>query len=161
VGEIEKLLAAAHGCRSPVIAPIILFAIKTGMRRGELLALKWDHIDRQRRSLVIPQTKNGFSRIIPLTKATLQILDTVPTINDRMFPITANGLRAAWNSVRRQAGAEDLHFHDLRHEAISRLFEEGLSVPEVALISGHRDARMLFRYTHALRGEIMKKLEAD
>ena len=63
--EIEGLIAAAQACRSPFIAPIILFAIKTGMWRGELLALKWQHIDRQRRSLVIPQTKNGFSRNYP------------------------------------------------------------------------------------------------
>ncbi len=57
------------------------------------------------------------------------------------------------------AGNMDLHFHDLRHEAISRFFEMGLSVPEVALISGHRDYRMLFRYTHLRAEDIVKKLD--
>jgi integrase len=57
-----------------------------------------------------------------------------------------------------RAGIDDLHFHDLRHEAISRFFELGLSVPEVALISGHRDMRMLFRYTHPMREQVRKKL---
>jgi integrase len=58
-----------------------------------------------------------------------------------------------------QETREDLRFHDLRHEAISRLFEKGLTVPEVALISGHRDARMLFRYTHLRAEDVAKKLE--
>ena len=57
------------------------------------------------------------------------------------------------------AGNMDLHFHDLCHEAISRFFEMGLSVPEVALISGHRDYRMLFRYTHLRAEDIVAKLD--
>lgn len=61
--------------------------------------------------------------------------------------------------LRARARITDLHFHDLRHEAISRFFERGLSVPEVALLSGHRDARMLFRYTHPMRELILRKLE--
>jgi integrase len=64
-----------------------------------------------------------------------------------------------WERVRRRAGITGLNFHDLRHEAISRFFERGLSVPEVALLSGHRDARMLFRYTHPAREEIARKLD--
>ena len=76
-----------------------------------------------------------------------------------MFPITANALRLAWERLRRRAGITDLHFHDLRHEAISRFFEKGLSVPEVALISGHRDYRMLFRYTHLRAEDIVGKLD--
>jgi len=61
----------------------------------------------------------------------------------------------------RRAGIVDLHFHDLRHEAISRLFEKGLSVPEVALISGHRDLRMLLRYTHPMSESILRKLDRE
>ena len=75
-----------------------------------------------------------------------------------MFPITANALRLAWERLRRRAEITNLHFHDLRHEAISRFFERGLSVPEVALISGHRDYRMLFRYTHLRAEDVAKKL---
>jgi len=66
--------------------------------------------------------------------------------------MTPNALRLAWGRTTKRAGIEDLHFHDLRHEAISRFFEAGLSIPEVALISGHQDYRMLARYTH-LRAE--------
>lgn len=75
-----------------------------------------------------------------------------------MFPLTGNAFRLAWERLRARAGLGDLHYNDLRHEAISRLFERGLSVPEVALISGHRDARMLFRYTHVQREQTLRKL---
>ena len=67
-------------------------------------------------------------------------------------------MRQAWDRLCRRSAIEDLHFHDLRHEAISRFFEKGLSVPEVALISGHRDYRMLFRYTHLRAEDVAKKL---
>jgi integrase len=73
--------------------------------------------------------------------------------------MSGNAFRLAWDRLRARAGLADLHFHDLRHEAISRFFEKGLSVPEVALLSGHRDARMLFRYTHPEREKIIRKLE--
>ena len=62
--------------------------------------------------------------------------------------ISAEAAKLGWQRLTKRAGIEDLHFHDLRHEAVSRFFELGLTVPEVALISGHKDPRMLFRYTH-------------
>ena len=74
------------------------------------------------------------------------------------FPYTSNALKLAWNRLKKKADIKDLHFHDLRHEAISRLFEKGLSIPEVALISGHKDVRMLFRYTHLKAEDILRKL---
>jgi integrase len=72
--------------------------------------------------------------------------------------MSANAVRLAWERLRKRAGIEDLHFHDLRHEAISRFFERGLSVAEVALISGHRDVRQLFRYTHLRAENLVGKL---
>jgi len=69
-------------------------------------------------------------------------------------------LRLAWNRARNKAGITDLRFHDLRHEAVSRFFEMGMSVPEVALISGHKDVRQLFRYTHLNPENVFKKYEA-
>ena len=75
-----------------------------------------------------------------------------------MFAITEDGVRMAWKRLVKRAGLSNLRFHDLRHEAVSRFFERGLSVPEVALISGHRDVRMLFRYTHPRPEDIAEKL---
>ena len=74
------------------------------------------------------------------------------------FPVNANAFRLAWERLRKRAGLCDLRFHDLRHEAISRFFELGLSVPEVAVISGHKDARILFRYTHLKAEDLVKKI---
>ena len=89
----------------------------------------------------------------------MELLSSLPVVDDRVFPTTAIALRLAWDRITFRARVTDLHFHDLRHEAISRFFERGLTLPEVALISGHRDARMLFRYTHPAREQILRKLE--
>ena len=151
-GELEKLVEAGQSCRNRWVLPVILFAVETAMRRSEVLAVRWEHVRDEEQSLLIPQTKNGYSRIIPLSPGALELLSGLPVIEDRVFPITAIALRLAWDRIKRRACVADLHFHDLRHEAISRFFERGLTLPEVALISGHRDARMLFRYTHPARG---------
>jgi integrase len=75
-----------------------------------------------------------------------------------VFPVNGNAARLAWERLRERAGVSDLRFHDLRHEAVSRFFELGLNVPEVAMISGHRDPRMLFRYTHPKPELVAQKL---
>ena len=122
------------------------------MRRGEILNIKKEHIRDD--TLLIPITKNGHQRIIPLTKRAKYILHK----SKLPFSMSANAVRLAWERLKNKANIKDLHFHDLRHEAISRLFEKGLSIPEVALISGHRDVRMLFRYTHLKAEDVLIKL---
>jgi integrase len=156
-GELERLTLSAQHCRNPLILPIVLFAVETGMRRSEILSLMWNEVIPAKRLAVLGQTKNGHSRTIPLSTRALSALQRVHKTEDRIFPMTANAFRLAWERLRARA-VLDLRFHDLRHEAISRFFEMGLSVPEVALISGHRDPRMLFRYTRPLRETILKKL---
>jgi integrase len=135
-----------------ILRNIIELAIETGMRRGEILNIKSEHIKEQ--TLLIPVTKNGHPRIIPLTKRALYILENTQL----PFPMSANAVRLAWDRLKKKGNIKDLHFHDLRHEAISRFFEKGLSIPEVALISGHKDVRMLFRYTHLKAEDILRKL---
>ncbi len=127
-------------------------AIETGMRRGEILNIKKEHIKNQ--TLLIPITKNGHQRIIPLTERAQYIL----LKSELPFSMSANAVRLAWERLKIKGNIKDLHFHDLRHEAISRFFEKGLSIPEVALISGHKDVRMLFRYTHLKPEDILSKL---
>jgi len=156
--ELERLIDAAKLSRTPLLIPIILFALVTGMRRGEILGTRWQDVDWATKSLLIPSSKNGYPRVIPLVEEALHILDRLPRKAEHVFPMHANALRLSWGRLRRRAGCDDLHFHDLRHEAISRFFEAGLSTPEVALISGHRDPRMLFRYTHPLRERILAQL---
>ncbi len=132
---------------------IIELAIETGMRRGEILNIKNEHIKGQ--TLFVPQTKNGHPRKIPLTKRALNILEN----SELPFGYTPNALRLSWERLKRNGNITDLHFHDLRHEAISRFFEKGLSIPEVALISGHKDVRMLFRYTHLKAEDLLVKFK--
>ena len=145
-GEFEQLEEAAKQTKNPHIWPIVVFAIETGMRRGEILGLRWEHVDLDRRIAYLPLTKNGSSREVPLSTKAAQVLTGQRQHNDTPspFPVTANGFRLAWGRLRSRAGLSDLHFHDLRHEAISRFFELGLNIPEVAVISGHKDPRMLF-----------------
>jgi integrase len=159
-GEFKRLIDATQFCRNKLIEPIIRVALASGMRRGEILAIKKTDIDFHRKTLLITETKNGLSRSIPLTKTVYEILmQRFHDSEDRIFPITPNAFRLAWEHMRARAGVYDLHFHDLRHEAISRFFEIGLTTPEVASISGHRDARMLFRYAHAERQSVLRKLD--
>lgn len=160
--EYQAIQKAAETTRNPYIMPMIRFAIATGMRRGEMLRIRWTDIDLAAKTLHIEVTKNGHARTIPLSSHALAVLDGLRSRKDkkeqRVFPMSNNAFKLAWQRLRDRTGIEDLHFHDLRHEAISRFVERGLSVPEVALISGHRDYRMLFRYTHLKPESLVNKL---
>lgn len=147
--------------RNPIVQDAIRFALASGMRRGEILRIEWRHIDWKLRVLHIPESKSGHARFIPISRVAETILRgrEEGADSDRVFPTTANAVRLAWQRLRRKAGLNGLRFHDLRHEAISRFFELGLSVPEAAMISGHRDPRMLMRYTHLNAARIAEKLQ--
>jgi integrase len=157
-GEQQLLEAAAEAQGGSMARDVIAFAIETALRRSELLALKHQHIDFRKRILVVPEAKNGHPRTIPLTPKAIEILTRRSDEGERPFPVSVTWLRYVWSRVVLRAKSTDLHFHDLRHEAISRFFEKGLSVAEVALISGHRDVRQLFRYTHLRAEDIAQKL---
>ena len=158
--EKKRLLTAASSQRNIHIASIIEFAIETGMRRSEILKLRWCDVDLENGFASLYDTKNGEDRKVPLTRRCIEVLQTVPETHEQVFPISATCLRLAWNRARNKAGITGLRFHDLRHEAVSRFFEMGMSVPEVALISGHKDVRQLFRYTHLNPSNVFKKYDA-
>lgn len=108
----------------------------------------------------IPWSKTGYGRTIPLNDGALNVLSERAQEGKEglVFPITVNAFQMAWERTRDRAGLSDFRFHDLRHEAISRFCELGLSIPEIAVISGHRDPRMLFRYAHLRPQDIAAKL---
>ncbi len=130
------------------------------MRQGELLKLRWEHIDLKRRTAFLPDTKNGDSRLVPLSGTAISVVSTLPrSITGDVFPgYTRNAVKKAFARARDRAGIEDLRFHDLRHEATTRFFEMGLNIMEVAAITGHKDIRMLSRYTHLRAEDIALKL---
>jgi len=158
--EKDRLLVAASSQRNIYIASIIEFAIETGMRRSEILKLKWCDLDLDNGFASLYDTKNGEDRKIPLTRKCVKILSALIREHEHVFPVSANCLRLAWERAKKKAEIKDLRFHDLRHEAVSQFFEMGLSVPEVALISGHKDVRQLFRYTHLNPNNAFKKYPA-
>ncbi len=161
--EWKRLLEASSRCTNRFLRPVATFALETGMRRGELLNARWRDIDWSTSTLLIPVTKSGEPRTIPLSDAARCVLAEVAIDwcdGARIFPTSAEAVKLGWKRWTKRAGVVDLHFHDLRHEAVSRFFERGLSVPEVALISGHKDPRMLFRYTHLKAAEVARKLNA-
>jgi integrase len=160
-GEITTLFAGLKRSRNKILKSAIELAIETGMRRSELLSMTWMDIDAGRRVVTLATSKNGHPRTIPLTARALATLKDLSRTSDRPLPISPNALRLAWERLRRRAGLSDLHFHDLRHEAISSFFERGLSLPEVALISGHRDPRMLLRYANMQVISVLSKLDSD
>ena len=128
------------------------------MRRGEILSLTWLDIDKDKLLAYLRDTKNGHPRIIPLTDKALEAISFGDTGNEYIFPMTGNAVRLAWERLKRRHGIKGVRFHDLRHEAISKFFDMGLTVPEVASISGHRTVSMLFRYAHADIDALKNKL---
>ena len=129
-GELELIIKASNKTQNKLILPIVLLALQRGLRRSEILAATWSDLDVANRALIVPKSKNGHARTIPLTRGAIALLHGLkgerPTNKDReerIFPTTANALKMAWDRLLRMAGIEGLHFHDLRHEAISHFFE--------------------------------------
>lgn len=139
---------------------IFEFAIETGMRRGEMLALEWGNVDYKKLVAVLIDTKNGETRAVPLSSSAVRVLKglTQGVGKAKAFKITRSQLRDAWEDARAAAGIPDIRLHDLRHEAASRLFEKGLNVMEAASVTGHKTLSMLKRYTHLNPTDIAKKL---
>lgn len=154
--ELDRLLAGAMD-RAWYLAPIIRFAVATGMRRGEILSLTWADINLERRIARLPMTKNGKSRNVALSPLALKVLGSMPT-SERVFPVSANAFRLSWVRLTASLGLRGLRFHDLRHEAISRFFDAGFTIPEVASVSGHLDTRTLLNYAHTRQTVLAKKL---
>ena len=156
--EQARLLTAAHAYGGE-IGPLITWAIETAMRRGEIAAMRWDHLDRRARVLLIPETKNGTPRRVPLSTAALGVLDGLPRrIDGRVWGMRPDSISQAFERVCKAAGVDGLTFHDLRHEATSRLFEKGLNPMQVAAITGHKTLQMLKRYTHLWAEDLVGRL---
>lgn len=161
-GEETKLFTACNNSRAPMLASVVRFAIETGMRMGEILSLEWRNVDMAQRVATLPDTKTGEARQVPLSTAAMGAISPLPRYfkDGRVFWTwkRADSLENAWRRAVKSAGIIDLRFHDLRHEAVSRLFELGLNPMEVASISGHKTLQMLKRYTHLKATELAKKL---
>ncbi|MHB1942441.1 MAG: site-specific integrase, partial [Acidiferrobacteraceae bacterium] len=156
--EEARLLDAAKTYGGP-IPSLIPWAIETAMRRGEIAAMRWEHWDRKARVLLIPETKTGTPRRVPLSSRARQILEALPRrLDGTVWGLRPDSITRAFDRVCQSAGIEGLTFHDLRHEATSRLFEKGLNPMEVASITGHKTLQMLKRYTHLRAEDLVGRL---
>lgn len=168
--EIQKLLDAADGyLKVKYFIPMIKFTLETGLRRQELADLTWDAIGYDKHFIQVSKTKTGYPRRIPLTTKIKEILDTIdpnPTTHENLpssapvFTHSVRSIECAFKRVKKRSGV-NFTLHMLRHEAVSRLFEQGLSPIEVASISGHRTLSQLMRYSHADTLNLLEKMEGN
>ena len=159
--ERERLLAELQptGRRNVWMLSVALLALETGMRRSELLALRWGDINLDRRTATLHMTKNGDSRVVPLSTSAAQTLAAMPrSICGAVFPITACALAANFDKAVARAQLPDLHFHDLRHTAITLMATKLPNLIELAAVSGHKSLKMLQRYYHPDVGDLARKL---
>jgi integrase len=146
-GEEERLLKASPAS----FRSVVLFALATAMRREEIASLKWKNVNMDNRFALLTDTKNNESRTIPLSSVALDILRNIQRKDGQelVFCIKAQVITNTMTETCKKAGIEDLCFHDLRHEATSRLFEDtDLDLMEIRAITGHKTLQMLVRYTH-------------
>jgi integrase len=161
--ELNRLTAAFDGnpLQQIPLGRIIRFAVATAMRQDEICRIEWPDFDRESKMLLIrdrkdPRRKNGNDQRIPIFDVCGYNAWTIieeqrrlaKSSTGRIFPYNGRSVGTAFRRQCRQLKIKDLHFHDLRHEATSRLFEAGFSIEQVALVTGHKDWKMLRRYTH-------------
>lgn len=172
-GAAEALFLECCGqTHPPCLLNVVKLAIETGMRRGELMNIHWSDVDLEYRRIYLHKTKNGESRQVPLTLKAVAIVNSLKSqeiTSERIFTCSLPSLRKGFNKARLKALDQwsehgknpfvDLRFHDLRHEALSRLSDAGLNVIELAHISGHKTLSMLKRYTHPSHQAIFYKLD--
>ncbi|WP_162497802.1 tyrosine-type recombinase/integrase [Paraburkholderia dokdonensis] len=182
-GELERVIAASS---SALLPAIIWLAVETAMRRGEIVSLQWENVDLKRRVAHLPATKNGDARDVPMSSRAVAVLQALkdsrdakanPTeeSSDRVFEIRGDAVTRAFERAVTRARKiyidecraaklkpdgkflTDLRFHDLRHEATSRLASI-FPMHELTKITGHKDPRMLMRYYHPRAEDLAKKL---
>jgi integrase len=162
-GEEQRLLAACDKSQSPWLGALVRIALFTAMRQGEIVGLAWGDIDLKNGTLIVRDPKNAERRTVPLSKkarAVFKALRASEKAEGQIFQIeTGRAVTHAFGKVCRDHGFSDLRFHDLRHEATSRLFENlNLRDREIAMITGHKTPAMLWRYTHLKAKDLVKRL---
>jgi integrase len=154
----EERAALLKACRESELKPLyllVLFALTTGMRRGELLGLRWQDIDLERRMAVLQNTKNGDRRSVPIVPEVADLLREHGKVrrldNDLVFASAGDDaiwFDKYWYRALKVAKIKDFRFHDLRHTAASYLAMSGATTPEIAAVLGHRTLQMVKRYAH-------------
>ena len=158
--EEERLLASCSASKNRYLKSVVMFALETGMRVDEIIEKTlWEHVDVRKRKVLLIDTKNGTDRSVPLSSVAIATLDQLPrAASGKVFNTTYNAIHLAYVRACKRAGITGLTFHDLRHEATSRLFEKGFNPMEVSTITGHKTLQMLKRYTHLRAEDLAKRM---
>ncbi len=155
--ERTKLLDACKESVNPFLYVIVVLAITTGMRQGEILGLKWKDVDLVRSCAVLHETKNGERRTVPIPQFAAQFLielskvrriDTPLVFPGKKDPLKPIDIRNMWDDAVAKAKLEDFRFHDLRHTTASYLAMNGATLAEIAEVLGHKTLQMVKRYAH-------------
>jgi integrase len=159
--EMDRLLTVCKDSNSSCLYPIVVLALSTGMRKGEILNLKWNDIDFSRNSIVIQITKNGERRMIPLVGLSNDLLKNLNSIGKSCLVFPSNkdhsipmDIRSAWDNALLKAEIRDFKFHDLRHTAASYLAMNQASLLEIGALLGHKTIQMTKRYAHLSNNHI-------
>ena len=160
----EEIRLLKHS--SPMLAKMIIVAVETAMRLGEICNIRKRDINFHNQTLHIPQTKTDKPRTIPLSKRALNALteqlrasgNVIPLTDQPLFMMHRSKVFREFQKALKGAGITGLRFHDLRHTATTRLFEKGLGIMEVSSITGHSDFKMLKRYTHIKPESLVARL---
>lgn len=155
--EYNKLLDACLNGNMPVIQDIVIFAYETGARQGEILKIKPSDIDFQKRTCLLRDTKNGDDRLIPLNDRAIDILKR-HRFGNTIFSILGRRLRKHFTIACKRAEINDFRFHDLRACFITNALLSGMSIPEVATVSGHKDWKQLKRYARIKAESLLDKV---
>ncbi|MDT8440648.1 MAG: site-specific integrase [Desulfuromonadales bacterium] len=165
--EIRTLLEACKSISEDQLYVIVVLAISTGMRRGEILGIRWGDIDFDRGQVVLHKTKNKERRTVAITGLALEVLIKARTgeekVSDFVFrrpgTNTPVNIQSHWRRVVKMAGLDDFRFHDLRHTAASYLAMSNATVAEIAEILGHKTFQMVKRYSHLSDAHTKKVVE--
>lgn len=162
--EIEKLLFALgyEYDSQPItvsarVGAAMLFAIETAMRAGEIASLSWNYVNIEQRTARLIETKNGTKRNVPLSTEAVRLLEQVKSDTELVFNLETSQIDALFRKAKNRTMIDDLHFHDTRHLAITRLAKQ-LTILELARMVGHRDLRQLQVYYNETAEEMAKKL---
>lgn len=154
--ERLRLLKACKQSKESYLYPVVVLALSTGMRRGEIMNLTWADVDLKQGRIVLHQTKNKERRVVPLVGYALELLKQHAKVRRLDTPLLWPGgnpekpkdITLPWYEVLKEAGIEDFKFHDLRHSAASYMLMNGATIAELAEVLGHKTLQMVRRYSH-------------
>ena len=165
--ERTRLLDACKQSRSPHVYTLVMLALSTGARHGEITGIKWSDVDFERRVITLHHTKNGERRVLPISDHILPLLkarlENRSHHSDYVFPSPQFNrplnTRIAWDSVITKAKIANFRFHDLRHSAASYLAMNGATTSEIAEVLGHKTLAMVKRYAHLSETHVASVVE--